>query len=98
LDVDAVRLSRLTTVLTIAVVGMGAGHLLFPYAPGATLARTLAFWAAIVGVGVLRGWRDAAVREEHRTRARWRCVFTTLASVAAAIASYWVVHGVPRGL
>ena len=32
---DAVRLSRVTTVLVVAGVGGVAGHVLWPFAPGA---------------------------------------------------------------
>lgn len=92
---DAVRLARLTTLGTVAVAGLAAGHLLLPYAPPASLGRRVAFWGVMLAVGAFRGWRDAAVREVRGPAARWRIALTALAGALAALAGFWVMHGSP---
>jgi hypothetical protein len=95
---DAVRLSTLTTLGTIAVAGLAAGHLLLPYAPPAPIGGRLAFWAIVLAVGAFRGWRDAVVRDARGARVTRRILLTALASAVAALAAYWLVHGAPNQL
>ncbi len=90
---DAVRLSRLTTVLAVAAVGGVAGHVLWPFAPGAGIARPAAFAALMLGTGALRGWRDAVARDAP---AVGRSVALHAAgALGAALAGFALVHGRP---
>jgi hypothetical protein len=94
---NAVRLARLTTLLVIAVFGLVAGHVIMPYAAGAPIARQVAFWTLMLGIGALRGWREGVVREEPTARWRWRSVIYAFAAVGLALGAYWLVHGSPFG-
>jgi hypothetical protein len=62
--VKAVTHARLTTAVVVAAAGMAGGHLLWPHAPGASPARGAAFYALMLAVGALRGWREARVRAD----------------------------------
>jgi hypothetical protein len=98
---DAVRLSRITTPLTVAIVGLVAGHALLPYAGAGvptTIGRRLAFWALLLAAGAFRGWRDADARDERGARVRWRVGLTALAAAGVGLVAYWVAHGAPAGL
>jgi hypothetical protein len=90
---DAVRLSRLTTALVIAAVGGVAGHVLWPFAPGAGVLRPLGFVLLMLATGALRGWREAVVRESPRV-GRAAALYA-VATLALAMLGFVVVHGRP---
>ena len=90
---DAVRLSRLTTGLVVATVGGVAGHVLWPFSPGAGVLRPVAFVLLMLATGALRGWREAVVRESSavgRAAALYAVGVLTLAMLG-----FVVVHGRP---
>jgi hypothetical protein len=89
--VDAVRLSRLTTGLVVATVGGVAGHVLWPFAPGAGALRPVAFVLLMLATGALRGWREAVVRESAGV-ARAAALYA-VGALALAMLGYVVVHG-----
>lgn len=90
---DAVRLSRVTTVLVVGAVGGVAGHVLWPFGAGAGVLRPSAFVALMLGVGALRGWREAVVRGDA---AVGRVAGTyAVGALALALAGYVVMHGAP---
>lgn len=95
---DAIKLSRLTTGLTLVGVGLAAGHVLVPYAGAAPVGRRVAFWAIVLGVGALRGWRDGVIREARGRPLARRVALTALASAALALVGYWAIHGAPKRL
>ena len=88
---DAVRLSRLTTGLVVTAVGVVAGHVLWPFAPGAGAVRPLAFVLLILPTGALRGWREAVVRESPAV-GRAAALYA-VGALALALLGYVVVHG-----
>ncbi|MDF1502904.1 hypothetical protein [Roseisolibacter sp. H3M3-2] len=94
---DAVRLSRLTTVLVVVAAGGVAGHVWFPFAPGAGVARPAGFVALMLVVGALRGWRPAVVAAapDPAPDARRRALLLALAAAAAALLGHVVMHGAP---
>jgi hypothetical protein len=91
--VDAVRLSRLTTALSVAAVGGVAGHVLWPFAPGAGAARPAAFVALMLATGALRGWREAVVAESPAVGRR--VALYAAGALAAALLGHVVAHGLP---
>jgi len=93
---DAVRLSRLTTALTVALGGLAAGHLVLPYSGAASGTRRLLFWALVAGIGAWRGWRESVVLEEGERRRRTRIPIYALAAVLLGYVANWVVHGGPH--
>ncbi len=90
---DAVRLSRLTTALVIAAVGGVAGHVLWPFAPGAGVLRPAAFVLLMLATGALRGWREAVVRES--AAAGRAAALYAAGSLALALLGFVLVHGAP---
>ena len=90
---DAVHLSRATTALVVAGVGGVAGHVLWPFAPGAGIVRPLAFVSLMLATGALRGWREGVVREAPATGG----VVALYAGGALTVAmlGYLVMHGRP---
>ncbi len=90
---DAVLLSRVTTVLVVGGVGGVAGHVLWPFAPGAGVARPTAFVALMLATGALRGWREAVVREAPAT-GRMASLYA-LGALALALLGHVVMHGPP---
>jgi hypothetical protein len=91
--VDAVRLSRLTTGLVVLAVGGVAGHVLWPFAPGAGIVRPVAFAAVMLATGALRGWREAVVREAP-TAGRSALLYA-VGALAAALLGFVAIHGRP---
>lgn len=90
---DAVRLSRVTTALVVAGVGGVAGHVLWPFAPGAGLLRPTAFVTLMLATGALRGWREAVVREAPA--AGRMAMLYAAGAIAVALLGYVVMHGRP---
>jgi hypothetical protein len=90
---DAVRLSRLTTALVIAAVGGVAGHVLWPFAPGAGVLRPIAYVLLMLATGALRGWREAVVRESSAV-GRAAALYAA-GSLAVALLGFVLVHGAP---
>lgn len=90
---DAVLLSRVTTALVVGGVGGVAGHVLWPFAPGAGVARPTAFVALMLATGALRGWREAAVREAPA--AGRSAALYAAGALAVAMLGYVVMHGRP---
>lgn len=92
---DAVRLSRVTTGLVVAAVGGVAGHVLWPFAPGAGLLRPAAFVALMLATGALRGWREAVVRDAppDRRGASVQLSLYAAGALAVALLGFVVVHG-----
>ena len=90
---DAVHLSRATTALVVAGVGGVAGHVLWPFAPGAGIARPVAFVTLMLATGALRGWREAVVREAPAV-GRSAALYAGGALVVAML-GYVVMHGRP---
>jgi hypothetical protein len=94
---DARLLTRLTNVALVAVVGMGAGHLLLPARAGAGPAARAGFVASVVVVGALAAWRERDALEYARgstprgAPALWLAGGAFLAFLLAALA-YHVVH------
>ena len=91
--------ARLSTAAAVAAAGMGGGHLLMPHAPGASPARAAAYYALMLAVGALGGWREAVVRAEwaapgERVSApsRRAGAYAVGAALLAA-AAYRVMHG-----
>ena len=90
---DAVRLSRLTTGLVVTAVGGVAGHVLWPFAPGAGAVRPLAFVLLILATGALRGWREAVVRESPAV-GRAAALYA-VGALALTLLGFAVAHGRP---
>ena len=90
---DAVRLSRVTTALVVAGVGGVAGHVLWPFAPGAGVVRPAAFVTLMLATGALRGWREAVVRETPRVGRA--AVLTAVGALMVALLGYAIMHGGP---
>ncbi len=90
---DAVLLSRVTTALVVGGVGGVAGHVLWPFAPGAGVVRPAAFVALMLATGALRGWREAVVREAPAT-GRAAALYA-VGALALALLGYGVMHGRP---
>jgi hypothetical protein len=90
---DAVRLSRVTTALVVLTVGGVAGHVLFPFAPGAGVVRPVAFIALMLATGALRGWRETVVREAPGA-ARAAALYAAGALVVALL-GFVAIHGRP---
>lgn len=90
---DAVRLSRVTTALVVAGVGGVAGHVLWPFAPGAGVARPAAFVTLMLATGALRGWREAVVREAPAV-GRAAALYA-VGALALAMLAYVAMHGSP---
>ena len=90
---DAVRLSRLTTGLVVAAVGGVAGHVLWPFAPGAGAMRPVGFVLLMLATGALRGWREAVVRESSAV-GRAAALYA-VGSLALAMLGFLVMHGRP---
>ncbi|GLC24188.1 hypothetical protein [Roseisolibacter agri] len=90
---DAVRLSRVTTALVVAGVGGVAGHVLWPFAPGAGLVRPAAFVAVMLATGALRGWREAVVREASAVGRA--AMLYAAGALAVALLGYAIMHGRP---
>jgi hypothetical protein len=88
---DAVRLARFTTALTLAGGGLAAGHLVLPH--GAALSRRAAFWGLMIALGAFRGWRESAVARESQRRATTRIVGYGAAAALLAYLANLVVHG-----
>ncbi len=95
----AVTHARLTTAALVAVVGMAAGHLLRPHVPGVSPARGAAFYALMLAVGALRGWREARVAAEWAPagarvpRPAVRTGVYAVGAVLLALVAYRLVHG-----
>lgn len=90
---DAVHLSRATTALVVAGVGGVAGHVLWPFAPGAGIVRPVAFVALMLATGALRGWREAVVRDAPAS-ARVVALHAG-GALAVAMLGYVAMHGRP---
>ena len=90
---DAVRLSRVTTALVVAGVGGVAGHVLWPFAPGAGVMRPTAFVTLMLATGALRGWREAIVREAPAV-GRVAALYAG-GALAVALLGDAVMHGRP---
>jgi hypothetical protein len=90
---DAVHLSRITTVLVVGAVGGVAGHTLWPFAANAGAGRAVAFCALMLGTGALRGWREAVIREDPAT-GRAAALYAA-GALALALLGYVLLHGAP---
>jgi hypothetical protein len=90
---DAVRLSRLTTALVVLAVGGVAGHVLYPFAPGAGVARPTTFVALMLATGALRGWREAVVREAPAVGRA--AAYYAVGALVAALLGFAAIHGRP---
>jgi hypothetical protein len=92
--VDERVLTPTTSVLTVLVVGMVAGHVLMPARPGAGLAAQAEFVAAVAATGALGGWRTGRV---FGRRGSWRIVVAVAAGALLALGlagvAYVIVHG-----
>jgi hypothetical protein len=99
--VDAVHLSRLTTVLAVGTVGGVAGHVLVPFSPGAGAGRVALFVALVAGTGAVRGWRarvlDADLHGVPPAGIGRAAALYGLGSVGVAMLGFVVVHGLPFG-
>lgn len=94
-----VALSRLTTALAVGTVGGVAGHLLFPFSPGAGPLRPTLFVALVLATGALRGWREAVVRAAWQGRPAAglgrAALLYALGALALALLGYVAFHGLP---
>ena len=92
---DALTLSRINTGVVVLAVGGVAGHLLLPFSPGAPRTHSVGFVALMLVVGAVRGWREARLRERPPGGAGTLALAAAFAaaSLAVALAGYWVVHG-----
>lgn len=94
---DARLLTRGTNLLLVAVVGMGAGHLIMPARPGAGAGARAAFVALVAGSGAVAGARERAIAREYGTRtfaARWPwLVAGAVVALLLAGVAWYMVHG-----
>jgi hypothetical protein len=94
---DARLLTRLTNVALVAVIGMGAGHLLLPARAGAGPAARAGFVVSVALAGALAAWRERRAHEYARGRpprgapALWLGGGALVALLLATLA-YYVVH------
>lgn len=92
-------LSRLNTAAILIAAGLLFGHWLQPV-PGVVLwTRTAPFLALMMGLGALRGWREAALREPP-ARPGLRLALIVGFAVGALLlvgVGYVAFHGPPRG-
>jgi hypothetical protein len=83
-----------TSVLTVLVVGMVAGHVLMPARPDPTGAHRALFLLSVAGAGALGGWRVAGLRRSRGVAVRWLGAALGVAlSLSLAVAGYLIVHG-----
>ncbi|MGZ8456862.1 MAG: hypothetical protein ACXWZ4_09715 [Gemmatirosa sp.] len=83
----------MTTVLVVGGVGGVAGHVLWPFAPGAGVARPAAFVALMLATGALRGWREAVVREAPAVGRA--ALVHAIGTLVLALVGYAAMHGTP---
>jgi len=98
--VDERVLTPSTSVLTVLVVGMVAGHVLMPARPIATLVDRVEFVVAVAAAGALGGWRIGRVMGRSpqnaplgASKALMSAVAGAVLSLALAAAGYGIVHG-----
>lgn len=94
---QALTLSRINTAVLVAGTAAAAGHLLVPFAAGVPAARRAAFVALMLGLGALRGWREACLRDRPpsgRATLALAAIFAA-SSLGVALLGYLAVHGPP---
>lgn len=88
-------LSRINSAVLVVGVAAAAGHLLLPFAAGVPAGRRIAFVALMLGLGALRGWREARLRDRPpsgRAALALPALFAA-ASLGVALLGYVTVHG-----
>jgi hypothetical protein len=96
--VDERVLTPSTSVLTVLVVGMVAGHVLMPARPIATVAARAGFVVVVAAAGALGGWRTGRVIDRvpalrSGAGALVSAIAGALVALGLAAAGYAVVHG-----
>ena len=89
-----------TSMLTVLVAGMAAGHILMPARAGATLGQRAAFLVLVAAAGALGGWRTGRAFLGRWPGARNGVTAIAGAVIAGAVialslaaAGYTIVHG-----
>ena len=80
-----------TSVLTVLVVGMVAGHMLMPARTGLRSQQGAAFLLAMIAAGALGGWRTSRAFGWRRTAIA--SVAGAAVALGLAAAAYAFVHG-----